>query len=273
MNDDQRLAANEPGRRDLTGRHRRGGLTILAAVATIAMAATGLAACGGASSTPQVASLGNGSSDGGGTPAGGGNGGGSSTTTGSSTGNATQLLDEWATCMRHRGDPGQTDPTIDADKVIHIYMTNVTQAVSDEAHGSTGPCSKYELEAESALRGGQPAPQAPSLAAQLKYADCMRANGVPQYPDPNGSAEQRLPGGVDPNSPAFQNANELCVKKTGMPAYWVTGTGVPGEVEVRSCNAPVGTQCPSGGPPSGGGGLIPKTSGGTGGNGGSGGNG
>ena len=35
-------------------------------------------------------------------------------------GNPTQLLDEWATCMRSHGDPDQVDPTIDANKVIHI---------------------------------------------------------------------------------------------------------------------------------------------------------
>jgi hypothetical protein len=247
MSLDQRLAASEPGRRDMISAYRRsGGLAVLAAVAAI-----GLAACGGGSSTPHVASLGTSSSDSG---SGSSDGGGNSTAA-APTGNATKLLDEWAACMRKHGDPSQTDPTIDTDKVIHIFMRNVSQALSSDAHGSTGPCSQYELAAENALRGGQPAPQAPSLAAQLKYAECMRANGEPGYPDPNGSAEQKFPSGVDPNSTVFQNANKLCVQKTGMPAYWATGTGVPGEVMVESCNAPAGVQCPSlqnGGPAPGG---------------------
>jgi hypothetical protein len=239
---------------------RSGGLAVL-----VAAAAIGLAACGGGSSTPHVASLGTSSS-----ASGSGNSDGSgSPTTAAPTGNATKLLDEWAACMRSHGDPSQTDPTIDADKVIHITMQNVSQTVSSEAHGSTGPCSNYELAAENALRGGQSAPQAPSLAAQLKYAECMRANGVPKYPDPNGSQEQSI-GNLDPNSPAFQDANKLCVKKTGMPAYWATGTGVPGEVTVQSCNAPPGKQCPSGGPGSGGGGGPRPASGGNGGSGGNG---
>ncbi len=220
----------------MAGTNRRsGGLAVL-----VAAAVTGLAACSGSANSPQVASLG--SSTGSGS-------GGSTASGGVTTGNATRLLDEWAACMRGHGDPSQTDPTIDANKVIHISMRNVSQAVSSEAHGSTGPCSRYELAAENALRGGQPPPQAPPLSAQLKYAECMRANGVPKYPDPTGSSDTDLGAlGIDVNSPAFQNANKLCVKKTGMPAYWATGTGVPGEVQVRSCNAPAGMSCPSGGP-------------------------
>jgi len=240
-----------------TAYRRPGGFALLAAAAAI-----GLAACsGGSGTTPHVASLGS-SGDGSGSSAGGGNSAGAAP-----AGNATKLLDEWATCMRGHGDPSQTDPTIDTDKVIHIYMTNVSQALSSQAHGSTGPCSKYELAAENALRGGQPPPQAPPLAAQLKYAECMRANGVPDYPDPNGNPEQSL-GSVDTSSATFHNANQLCVKKTGMPAYWATGTGVPGEVEVQSCNAPPGKQCPSGGPGSGGATPSVFVAGGSGGSGG-----
>jgi hypothetical protein len=228
----------------MTTTYRRpGGLAVL-----VAAAAIGLAACSGGSSTPHVASLGSSSgSDGGST------GGSGSSTTAPSGGNATRLLDEWAACMRKHGDPSQTDPTIDAHGVINISMQNVPKALADEVHGSTGPCSQYELAAESALRGGKAAPQGPSLAAQLKYAECMRANGVPGYPDPNGSTEQKFPSSVDPNSAVFQNANKLCGKRIGASAAWINGTGIPGEVSVTSCNAPPGRQCPSGGPPPGGG--------------------
>jgi hypothetical protein len=222
----------------------------LAGLAVLLGAVVGLTACSSGSSPPQVASLGSSGATG------SASGGGAARSTASRpAGNATQLLDTWAACMRSHGDPTQTDPTIDTDKVIHITMRNVSAALSDEAHGSTGPCNKYELAAENALRGGQPPPQAPSLAAQLKFAQCMRANGVPNYPDPSGSDDTNLRGaGIDTSTPAYQDANQLCVKKTGMPAYWATGTGVPGEVEVQSCNPPPGRQCPSGGPGAGGGG-------------------
>jgi hypothetical protein len=206
----------------------------------VAAAAIGLAACSGGSSTPHVASLGNRSNGASGSTA----NGSSSTATGS--GNPSQLLDEWATCIRGHGDPSQADPTIDANKDIEITMTNVSDTLAGEVHGSSGPCSSYLLAAENALRGGQPAPHAPPLATQVKYAECMRANGVPDFPDPNGSQDQYV-GNLDPNSPTFQNADKLCSAKTGEP-YYAPGTEAPGVVIVRSCTPPPGRQCPAGGP-------------------------
>jgi hypothetical protein len=252
VNDDQRLAANGPGKRDMPRTYRRpGGLAVL-----VAAAAIGLAACGGGgSSTPHVASLG--SSDGSGSTDPGGN-----STTAPSSGNPTQLLDQWAACIRKHGDPSQVDPTIDSNKDIQINMTNVSNTLANEVHGSTGPCSNYLLAAENQLRGGQPAPQAPSMATQLKYAECMRANGVPKYPDPNGSTEgpSFITLGIDTNSPVFQNADKLCTKKVG-ETYYPPGKEMPGVVIVTSCNAPPGMKCPSGPPGSGGNRPRPAPSG------------
>ena len=210
-------------------------------IVLVAAAAIGLAACSGGSSTPQVASLGQRGGASTGTPAGSGN----APATG--TGNPAHLLDEWAACMRRHGDPSQTDPTINADQDIEISMTNVSPALSAEAHDSSGPCGHYLVAAATALRGGQPAAAGPSLAALLKYAACMRANGVPNYPDPSGSQTDLQAAGVNPDSPAFTKANAVCAKKTGMPASY-TGAPPPGVVQVRGCNAPAGKQCPAGGP-------------------------
>jgi hypothetical protein len=52
-----------------------------------------------------------------------------------------------------------------------------------------------------------------TVPAGIKYADCMRARGVPNFPDPRGSG-----GGVqlserpaiDAQSPAFQSAQSAC---------------------------------------------------------------
>jgi hypothetical protein len=48
----------------------------------------------------------------------------------------------------------------------------------------------------------------------LKFADCMRAHGVPNFPDPiTGGGLQFRPGsGIDPSSPAFQAAQSACSK-------------------------------------------------------------
>jgi hypothetical protein len=202
------------------------------------VAAMGLAACGGGStSSLHVASLGKtGVTDVGnnGTHRSG------STTTAPNAGNPTQLMDEWAACMRSNGDPGQSDPTIDAYGVINITMPKgVSQALSSEAHGSSGPCSQYELAAENALRGGQGAPAGPSQAALVQYTDCMRTHGVPNYPDPGSDGTTDFNGtGVDPNSPLVENANKVCGQQINAPAWWIAGTGPPGDVVVASAGLP-----------------------------------
>jgi hypothetical protein len=202
-------------------------------------AAIGLAACGGGSGNPpHIASLGAKTS----------NSRGSSTTT-QPTGNPTELLDQWATCIRSHGDPNQVDPTIDANKDIEITMRNVSATLSGEVHGGAGPCSNYLLAAEAALRGGQAAPQAPSTAQEIAYVDCMRVNGVPNYPDPSADGDTEFEGtGINTNSPAFEHADEVCSKKTGTP-YYAPGTETPGVIIVRSINEPDGgDSLPAGGP-------------------------
>jgi hypothetical protein len=44
----------------------------------------------------------------------------------------------------------------------------------------------------------------------IKYAACMRANGVPNFSDPSGGGGVQIPNSVDVNSPAFQHAQKAC---------------------------------------------------------------
>src|SRR5580700_4924088 len=128
-------------RRDMTRRHwRTGGVAVF-----VAVAAAGVAGCGG-SSAPHVASLSNSAAK---SPA--------STTT-LPKGNPTQLLDEWASCMRAHGTPGLADPTIDANGVIHITMPASDSGpgpVSSRSNSGPGggPCGAYLTAASTALRG------------------------------------------------------------------------------------------------------------------------
>ena len=100
---------------------RRGGLVVL-----VAGAAIGLAACSEVSS-PQVASLGK-------------NSDGSAGTTTVPARSPPQLLDEWASCMRSHGDPGQVDPTVDAAEVIQITLG---AGYAGGVRGGSGACGAY----------------------------------------------------------------------------------------------------------------------------------
>ena len=66
--------------------------------------------------------------------------------------------------------------------------------------------------------GGQPpkAKQQQELQQALKYSQCMRSHGLPNFPDPtsngNGPVGFSIPNGsgINPNSATYQQANQAC---------------------------------------------------------------
>jgi len=75
------------------------------------------------------------------------------------------------------------------------------------------------------LGGGSPSATA---SIGIKYADCMRAHGVPNFPDPSGSGVQLSGSGINTQSPAFASAQSACQKL--LPG----GIGGPGGVSATS---------------------------------------
>jgi hypothetical protein len=210
-------------------------------ILAVAAAALALAACGGSGDAPQVASLS--SSPAASSPA--VNSPAASTSpearTSPGTGpvreaaNLGQLVDEWAACERVHGDPNQSDPTIDAEGVINIEVpVNVTPA--GDIHNLTGTCSEYLAQAQSELRAANPVAPPPDQSEILTYTNCMRTNGVPNYPYPTPGSDQLNfnAAGVNPDTPQFARANDLCGKKIGAPAWWINGTTTPGDIEVTT---------------------------------------
>lgn len=74
---------------------------------------------------------------------------------------------------------------------------------------------------QNALRGcqpvlfprGRPVVSAATKAAMIGQAQCMRTHGVPTFPDPTFPAGGGIivtDAGTDPQSPAYQHAQELC---------------------------------------------------------------
>ena len=55
----------------------------------------------------------------------------------------------------------------------------------------------------------------------LAFAECMRANGVPDFPDPQPGGGFVFPANAVPSSPAFRTAQAKCVKL-------ISGGGPPG---------------------------------------------
>jgi hypothetical protein len=228
------------GNADSSARRRPGALAVLAAAAALALAALALAGCSSSgSSVPPVASLGTSSAPGTSTSADPGTSTGSGTGSGTSSGNATiagnvtPLLNEWAACERSHGDPDQSDPTVSAGGVIYIAVPLNAQPAGD-LHERTGTCSQYVAQAANELKAANPVAPPPDQAELLKYVACMRANGVPNYPYPNGDQGNFNGTGVDPDSPAVERVSDLCGKKIGAPTWWINGTSEPGDIEVTT---------------------------------------
>ncbi len=50
--------------------------------------------------------------------------------------------------------------------------------------------------------------------AGVAFSDCMRSHGVPSFPDPSGGGGIQISAGsgINPQSPAFQSAQNACMK-------------------------------------------------------------
>jgi hypothetical protein len=216
----------------------RGGVAVLAV-----LAALGQAVGGGGSSPRGAASLGRSDGSAGSTSAGGAR---SAATSQPKDDNPTGLVDAWASCMRSHGVPGQTDPVIDSHGVINITAPPLgpgEPGPSANAHDAGGACSRYLVKAQTELRAEDPVadPQGVPTSTAVPFANCMRANGVPDYPYPSGPDDSTTNfngTGVNPNSPNVVKVNDYCGKKLELPTWWINGWGPPGDISVKSSGLP-----------------------------------
>jgi hypothetical protein len=162
-------------------------------------------ACGGGSSSPGVASTGSSTTA------------AASQSAGSSQSTYQQAVD-YAKCMRAHGVPNFPDPNSQGKFVL----------------GGVDPSSSGYQAAQDACKSlappQNPQQQAQNLAQALKFAQCMRAHGVPNFPDPseqgNGGPIMIKPGsGVDPNSPQYQKAMQAC--RSDLPGGQAPGGDAP----------------------------------------------
>ncbi len=193
--------AGRSAHRRRTIRPRRTILTIT----VVASMAFGLSACGGGS-PPGVASV------------------GSTTTTAQaasaaaagSSGNAKyRAALAYVKCMRSHGVPNMPDPA--ANGTLNVDFATGGKDGAPVSSGINRNSSQY-ISADQTCRhllpnGGVPTPAQTqqALSTGVKFAQCMRSHGVPNYPDPNPADPDVVHlVGVDLSSPQFQNAQKAC---------------------------------------------------------------
>jgi hypothetical protein len=175
------------------------GTLVAGALVTIALLA---AACGGGARPSGVASLGKT------TPSSAAAGGVATTLPpGDTVEKHYEQALKFSECMRSNGIPNFPDPSSTGG--IDIGPSSGIDPQRPQFQAAQKACRKYfpapDLsKAEIAQREAQ----------ALEFAKCMRANGVPNFPDPqfgaNGAESVGPVAGVDPNSPAYQAATNKC---------------------------------------------------------------
>jgi len=129
-----------------------------------------------------------------------------------------------AQCMRSHGEPGFPDPNTSGGYTltsngsiagaggasIDIGSSQAQAAYGDCRHLLPGAPSISQLEQDVLQQQQQ---QAKALPLLLKYSQCMRSHGVPNFPDLGQSDQSPVPGNgapINPSSPQFQAASTVC---------------------------------------------------------------
>jgi hypothetical protein len=186
---------------------------VIAALALVGFASAAAGCGGGGGATPGVANIGTSSSSttsSDGSSSGGSDGGG-------------RRADgaKFSACMRAHGVRNFPDPSSGGGLTIGpgtgINPESPTFQAAEKA------CRKLlDIKPPSA------AEQAKMQEQALAFSACMRAHGVPNFPDPQfsgGGARLKLDSrsGIDPNSPQFKAAQKACQSK--LPGLKTAGGG------------------------------------------------
>ena len=113
---------------------------------------------------------------------------------------------KFSQCMREQGMTWFPDPKPDGG--LQVKVPKGTERAKVDA--AMEACKEW------APDGGERGPADPQMLEQArKMAQCMRDNGVPNFPDPDPDGSLRLDGnkiGTGPGEPTFDKADEACSK-------------------------------------------------------------
>jgi len=179
---------------------------VLAAAAGLAL----LTACSGAGSTSLSAA--------GGTPSASGTSSAGTGAAGESTAYVTNKLG-LARCLRTHGVPNYPDPDASGNEPAGPKQLIATP----QGQAAVGACSYWT----SRIHGDNAADNQATLAEYVRFAQCMRAHGLPNFPDPvnsGGRPEFLLNAsqdGFDPHSP------QVLAKAHACSSVLPPGSGLP----------------------------------------------
>jgi len=110
--------------------------------------------------------------------------------------------------MRAHGEPGFPDPQPNGNLLINGPKDHLNGALMASAQKAC----QHLMPKSAPMTAAQ---QQKVTAEALKFVACMRAHGLPTFPDPKVNAqgiEMQIPSGVAPNSAVLRNAQQACRK-------------------------------------------------------------
>ena len=182
-----------------TSRLGRRGWRWAGLVAAVVALGVGLAACGGgspnASSNPSNSTIAGCSSS------------GCSSSAASASLEAKAL--KYAGCMRSHGLTDFPDPTVGSNGLPSFNINGSANSDLNPQSSQWKAAQQRMQERPSRPWGNTPADKEAANVKALKYAQCMRSHGEPDFPDPNGQGVIQITnatGILSPNSPQYQQA-------------------------------------------------------------------
>ena len=135
-------------------------------------------------------------------------GGGGGTAGGGSSSGGLAKFEAYSRCMRSHGISDFPDPTTSPGGGVGLSLNG---GPGTDLNPSNPRFNAANQTCHSLEPGGSTTPEqtAQKIAAEVKWAQCMRSHGLPSFPDPNGQgAFDRSK--FDESTPAFQSASTAC---------------------------------------------------------------
>lgn len=141
----------------------------------------------------------------------GGSGTGSTSSSGGRADDRQSAMLEFARCMREHG-VDMPDPQVDSQGRARMTM-NGAGIPPETMEAAQEACEDKRPTAPADGPGREEA-----NARGLALAQCMREHGIENFPDPKDGGIMITPdSGLDPEDPAFQEAQKVCEEQVGMP--------------------------------------------------------
>ena len=129
------------------------------------------------------------------------------------------LLVKYSACMRSHGVSGFPDPSTSQSGDNSFGVDGYNFNLPANLNPQSPAYQSADMACERLINGGGGSHSfnvATARRAALAHAECMRRHGVPDFPDPRVSGDAQgitvSSGGpgLDPRSPAFQRAQNIC---------------------------------------------------------------